>query len=386
MKILSWQRFSVAVLVLLIFVDPMKLGSISRAVESKSQNQMLDSVSVLGNHLIDQNGKTIRLLGVNKSGSEYACMQGWGMFDGEFNLQTIAAMRTWGINTVRLPLNSSCWLGRKTVNNLYTGPIYKSTVTDLVKLLASQGIIVVLDLHSLSAGNLPVNPPKKGANNFQQNMANSEALSFWTNVSINFKSQKNVIFDLFNEPYGIDWKCWRDGCILKNGKQAVGMQQLVNAIRTGGSVSPIMLEGINTATDISGWESNLPVDPLQQLIVSNHNYQGMVGNDTLEAWNGHYVKITEHFPMVTGELGQSDCKHDYVDKYMDWADANGVSYLGWTWNVTNKFWPCKGGYSLIADSMGKPSGGGEGFRTHFLNAIVTFVTQRRSNLHGISNL
>jgi hypothetical protein len=124
------------------------------------------------------------------------------------------------------------------------------------------------------------------------------------------------------------------------------------------------------ATDLSRWGEFKPTDKLNQLIASNHNYPGMTGSNTLDSWNLKYLPIAKTYPLVTGELGQSDCKHDYVGKYMDWADANGVSYLGWTWNVTSKFWPCSGGHSMVSDSVGTPSGSGVGFKNHFLEAVV----------------
>ncbi|MEU6431053.1 hypothetical protein ABZ860_34570 [Microbispora sp. NPDC046973] len=36
---------------------------------------------------------------------------------------------------------------------------------------------------------------------------------------------------------------------------------------------------------------------------------------------------------MAGEIGQNTCAHDYIDKVMNWADANGVGYLAWTWNA-----------------------------------------------------
>ena len=42
-------------------------------------------------------------------------------------------------------------------------------------------------------------------------------------------------------------------------------------------------------------------------------------------------------PVVTGEFGENDCAHGYADGYMAWADAHGLSYLGWTWNP----WDCR---------------------------------------------
>ena len=75
------------------------------------------SVSVAGNQLVD-GGKPIRLIGVNRSGSEYACAgpvggggHGFGFFQGPVNNRTIKAMMGWRVNAVALPLNEACWLG-----------------------------------------------------------------------------------------------------------------------------------------------------------------------------------------------------------------------------------------------------------------------------------
>ena len=64
-----------------------------------------------GNRLVD-NGRTVQLLGINRSGTEYMCKEGFGdVFDGPNDQASVNAMKTWRINTVRVPLNESCWLG-----------------------------------------------------------------------------------------------------------------------------------------------------------------------------------------------------------------------------------------------------------------------------------
>jgi aryl-phospho-beta-D-glucosidase BglC (GH1 family) len=365
-KILT-NVFPVSISVFLL-INLMFSTIISPSAEANIPKIILQSVSVVGNHLADQDGKPLRLLGVNKDGTEYACFQGWGITDGSFDSSTVIAMKSWGINAVRVPLNSACWLGRNASSSRFTGLVYRSAIADIVKLLGSQGIIAILDLH--------LNPTKEGKIfKSTQSAPNQDALVFWRSVAITFKIQKNIIFDLFNEPQGIDWNCWRNGCDLKDRTRSVGMQNLVDAIRATGSKAPIIFEANHTSSDFSELERYRLSDPLNQLIASNHNYQGMTGSNTLEFWNVKYLTVTKIFPLLTGELGQSDCNHDYVDKYMDWSDTNGISYLGWTWNETNKQWPCKGGHSLIADSQGTPSGSGMGFRNHFLNALNT-TTQK----------
>ena len=66
-------------------------------------------LSVSDNRLVDESGQTIRLLGVSRSGSEYAHVEGFGFFDGPTGVRSIRAMKKWGINTVRVPLNPDCW-------------------------------------------------------------------------------------------------------------------------------------------------------------------------------------------------------------------------------------------------------------------------------------
>jgi hypothetical protein len=63
---------------------------------------------------------------------------------------------------------------------------------------------------------------------------------------------------------------------------------------------------------------------------------------------------------VTGEEGENDCAHGFIDNYMTWADGLGVSYLGWSWNP----YDCKSFPSLITDYAGTPSAFGQGLKAH----------------------
>ena len=67
--------------------------------------------------------------------------------------------------------------------------------------------------------------------------------------------------------------------------------------------------------------------------------------------------------MVAAEIGEDDCAHAFVDRFMDFADARGVSYLGWTWNT----WDCRKGPALIVDYTGTPTAFGEGLRARLLS-------------------
>jgi endoglucanase len=321
-------------------------------------------VKVSGNHLIDGAGRTIRLLGVNRSGTEYACIQGWGIFDGPSDATSIAAMAAWHINAVRVPLNEDCWLGTSTTaaNRAQMGLTYRSAIQGYVQRLHAAGLVAVLDLHVTA-------PPGETANaDTPEPMPDSLATGFWASVALTFKSDPGVVFDLYNEPHDVSWACWLSGCTVNDAVKpgakfrSVGMQSMLNTVRNVGATQPVMAGGLDYSGDLSLWPAGLH-DPAHQLVASLHMYADV--NQTPAAWNQVLAPIAAAYPIVTGELGEFDCAHGFIDGYMAWADAHGVSYLGWTWDATSPGgWTCGGGPSLITDYLGTPTGFGIGLRNH----------------------
>ncbi len=311
----------------------------------------LPALTAVGNALV-ANGQPIRLLGASHSGTEYACVQGWGIFEGPTDDTAIGAMAAWNINVVRVPLNEDCWLGINGVNAAYAGAAYQSAIVDYVTRLHQHGIYAILELH----WNAPGSTPATG----QQVMADADhSPAMWTSVASAFQSDSAVVFDLYNEPHDISWSCWRDGCSA-SGFQTAGMQSLVDAVRSTGATQPLMLGGLGWAGDLTGWLANQPSDPQNQLVASVHNYN--FGECvTSSCWDSEVLPVASVVPVVTGELGENDCAGSYVDSYMAWADAHGISYLGWTWNT----WGCSAP-ALISDYTGTPTVFGQAFHDHLL--------------------
>jgi len=313
------------------------------------------SISVGANRLVDGNGMAIRLLGVNRSGTEYACVQGWGIFDGPNDATSIAAMAAWHINAVRIPLNEDCWLDINGINPAYAGAAYRSAVQAYVNLLHERGLYAILDLHWTAAGAMKATG--------QQVMPDADhSPAFWSSVASSFKSDPAVLFDLYNEPHDVSWSCWLNGC-NSPGWNTAGMQTLVNAIRSTGATQPIMIGGLAWANDLSGWLASEPSDPARALVASFHNYS--FNECTPSCWDSTIATLAAQVPVVTGELGENDCAHNYIDQYMSWADAHGISYVGWTWDT----WGCSDGPALISDYTGTPTAFGVGFRDHLAGLI-----------------
>ena len=67
-------------------------------------------IARVGNRIIDRrDGQPVHLKGVGMMGSEYACIDKIGVFAGPADASVIDAMRQWGINAIRLPMNEDCW-------------------------------------------------------------------------------------------------------------------------------------------------------------------------------------------------------------------------------------------------------------------------------------
>jgi uncharacterized protein YbdZ (MbtH family) len=309
------------------------------------------AVRVDGNQLADGGGKPIRLVGVNRSGAEYACIQGLGIFAGPVDRRAIAAMAAWGINAVRIPLNEDCWLGINGAPSPYSAAQYRSSIRAYVRRLHAAGLVAVLDLHW--------NAPGASRATGQQPMADLDhAPAFWSSVARAFAADKAVVFDLYNEPQDISWSCWRDGCLLPEGWQAAGMQTLVDAVRSTGARQPIIASGVHWSSDLSSWLAYRPHDPANQLVAGFHVFD-FTRCATSSCWKETIAPVARRVPVVTTELGQRSCGSTFINSYMGWADQAGVSYLGWGWNPSG----C-GAPSLIQSWDGGPTPSGARLRSH----------------------
>ena len=299
------------------------------------------------------------LQGFSHAGTEYACINGYGIFEGPTDDSAIQQMLYWKINAVRIPLNEHCWLGINGASGQYSGENYKRAIRDYAQRLNNHGIYVIVDLHWTLNGN-------SGQAKSQAPMANRDhSIDFWKSCASYFKDMNNVIFDLFNEPYlnfamgdyeGA-WRCWRDGGWCNGiGYEVAGMQALVNAVREVGSSNVVILGGLSYSNDLGKWLEYLPHDPQGQLGASAHLYNFNACSDW-GCWKSTLNPIAEKYPFVVGEYGQNDCGDWYVRKIFDWfqAGAGGqqISHIAWTYNT----WDCGSGPALITNYYGGCTGG-----------------------------
>jgi endoglucanase len=330
---------------------------LSGAVPNTAQAATL-SIAVSGNHLVDGSSRVIQLHGVNRSGTEYACIQGWGIFDGPNDAASVQAIASWHTNAVRVPMNEDCWLNINMGTSPYGGSTYQTAIVNYVNLLHANGLYAILDLHWSAPGTQPATG--------QLPMVDADhGPAFWSSVATTFKADPAVLFDLYNEPEFISWSCWLNGQAAGGSTCPVswavaGMQTLVNAVRGAGATQPIMVGGVAYSNDLSQWLANEPVDPQHALVASLHTYNFNTCKSTT-CWQSQDAPVAAQVPVVTGEIGEDDGGHGFIDSFMAWADPLGISYLAWTWDT----WGCGNSPVLISDYTGTPCQTfGSGYQAH----------------------
>ena len=326
----------------------------------------MTGLHVLGNRIVNTDGQPVRLLGVNRSGTQYMCMDNADVFDGPTDAAAIEAITAWHATAVRVALNEHCWLGINGAPLNYSSETYRRAIADFVNRLNAAGLAVILDLHW--------NAPGAQRAGEQQPMADLDhAPAFWSSVAATFKDNHAVLFDLYNEPYPDDnrdttaaWRCVRDGGTCPGVDFiAAGMQTLVDAVRATGASNPLLVGGPQYAGTLRRWLEYKPVDPLNQLVASIHIYKPSPC-DKRSCWEGQIVPLARQVPIVIGEIGQMDCRHNFIDSLMTWANTHQLSYLGWGW-VTGS---CNREPALIRDYDGTPTTYGTGLRNQLRTAAA----------------
>jgi len=290
-------------------------------------------IRVAGNELVTLDGQPLRLRGVNRSGAEFACIHDWGIFEGPTDIASAELIRSWNANAVRIGLNEDCWLGINGVQPEHGGEKYQQAVIDYVNTLTADGLYAVVDLHWSA-------PAAVRATKLRPMPDADHSTEFWRSVARTFADNPNVVFDVFNEPFGVDWECWRDGCTYAGEAdsgpwQAAGMQSLIETIRATGARQPILVGGLWFANDLTGWRAHQPHDPLKQLIASVHVYPFNRCNEPT-CWDEQIAPLAESVPVLVSEFG-TDWTPPYSDEtallLMGWADEHGIGYLAWAWNI-----------------------------------------------------
>ncbi len=328
------------------------LGASLAAAPTGASAAPLPGLRVSGARLLDSQGAQVALRGINRSGTEYACVQGFGIFDGPVDDASVQAIASWHANFVRLLLNEDCWLGINGVKRAFSGDRYRQAIVKYVGLLHRRGIYAELSLAWGAPGRMRATSQPRAPDA-------DHSPAMWASMARTFRGDPDVVLAPWGEPVVTPGCLLRGGspCPRPNGTAALryrtaGMQQAVNVMRAAGYRGPIAIPGINYANDMSHWLAFEPRDPRHQLIAEAHVY-GKNACSSDSCFDATMAPVARRVPLIFGETGEtydaSSCDSTNISTFLSWADDHNVGYAAWTWNAWGN---C---HSLISDYQGDPA-------------------------------
>jgi hypothetical protein len=302
----------------------------------KGTNQPI-KFSVNGASIVNDKGQPIILKGMVRPSLEWN-NQGQYLTEDDFK-----NMHAWGANAVRLDLYQGNWFASGPATQIGS---YKQIINAIVYYATQNDMAVILDLHWTVNGS-------------QSPMANQDSLKFWQQVATDYKDFGTVIFELYNEPYGIDQNTWLNG-----NNEYVGYQQLYNTVRATGAQNICIVNGLDYAYDLSFVNDNFKVNGTN-IVYGSHPYdeKGMVNINGVKVFQPNYAGILGKYPLIFTEFGVNQSNYfpngyqAIYNNIINYADQNHINYTGFAWWVNNPGDP-NTFPDLIKDWNGTPLNGG----------------------------
>ena len=315
------------------------------------ENNAWQMLHVEGNKVFNARGEEFRIVGVNCASLE------WMSFAPELLKTVVTACDQWKANTIRFPLSQDRWFGfakeQEGVDD--TGEQYRQQVDDIIAAVASRQKYVIIDLHRSNSN--------RWGEYISGNLADMNSLVFWKDVAVRYKNHPNVLFDLYNEPYRIDWKTWRDGgeitvyyedsdigqqimfdkpegVELKSMTYLVpGMQKMADTVRAVGAKNILIVGGLDWSYELDGIVNGYAVVDHggNGIILDSHLYPCKA----LDKWDDCVTVAKEQYPILMGECGhygeapvphewpQFEVSATWVPKFLKWVDDNGYHITAW---------------------------------------------------------
>lgn len=303
--------------------------------------------------------------GVNLAGADF----GESNLPGTYNVhytypttQEVDYFLSKGLNTFRVPFR---WERLQQAQNAPFNATELARLRTVVDYVTSHGAHVVLDPHNYARyfGNLVGTAA----------LPNSSFADFWSRLSSEFKSNERVIFGLMNEPHTMPTEQWRDAA-----------NAAIAAIRNQGANNLVLVPG-NAWTGAHSWTQNwygTPnatvmlgiTDPAGNFAFDVHQYldsdssggssqivSSTIGQQRLVAFTNWLSANNRRgflgeFAAANSQIGTGDTQigDEAIDNMLDYVDANGDVWLGWTWWAAGPWW---GNYQFTLEptNLGKPN-------------------------------
>lgn len=226
----------------------------------------------------------------------------------------INQVKTWGFNSVRLPLHYEYFV------NAGTPDIWNDqgfTLLDsVVSWCAAAGMYVIIDLHAAPGGqsNNAISDYDNTKPSLWESAANkTKTVSLWRKLSERYKNEVWVAgYDLLNEP------AWD----LPNGTDLRNLYgRITDTIRSAADNHILFIEGNWYANDYTGltpaWDANM--------VYSFHKYWSNTTSEDIK-WITDF-RTNHNRPIWCGEHGENS--NDHFTKIVESFNANGIGFSWW---------------------------------------------------------
>jgi len=358
-----------------------------------------------GNRIVDSNGQTVRIAGVNWYGFETADYLAHGLWAQDYKT-VLNTIRSLGYNVIRLPFsnqmvesnptpgNYTTYANGAPANSALAGQTALADMDTIIAYAGSIGLRVILDNHRSEAGN------SNEANGLWYTSAYPQSawINDWKTLAARYSAGKftfngnpTVIgMDLRNEPHligngGFTGACWTgdtgingsyNGCPagLTAQNWPVAAEAAGNAILAINPGLLIVVEGNDCYDGTCGWQGGnlmgvashpIVLNVPGQLVYSAHDYgpnlygqswfNGSTTPASLDAvWNKFwgYISANDTAPVWVGEFGTdnnaSDIQNSAGGSQGQWFRSL-ISYLQANPELSWTYWALNGedSYGLL---------------------------------------
>lgn len=255
-------------------------------------------LSVEGTKIVDKNKQEFQLKGVSTHSI--------AIYSQYINEETFKEMRdNWNINVIRIAMYSN-------PNDGYTKELH-SKVKEAVNYATDLGLYVIIDWHILQDNN--------------PNTYKNEAISFFEEMTNEFKNNKNVLYEICNEPNGdVTW----DKDIKPYAEEVISK---IRAIDT----NAIIIVGTPKWSQDVDIVANNPITDYENIMYTLHFYAATHKDELRKK-----LKIAHEkgLPIFVTEFGISDASgngtisQEEGDKWIELLNSYNISWV--CWNLSNK--------------------------------------------------
>ncbi|UOF01833.1 cellulase family glycosylhydrolase [Bdellovibrio reynosensis] len=283
-------------------------------------------LNVVGNKIVNANGQTVILKGVNIADPEHLNLKTWERPGVSARSVANLATDTFKAKVIRLPILPGDPAypneGFFSATNGWD-KYFNNHIAPLVTELTNKGIYVIIDLHYVS----------------NYDTLYSKVESFWKYMAPKFANNPYVIYEMFNEPiYPDNWSTWRTTIA----------QPIANLIRSYAPNNLLLVGGPYWSSHIAG----AATDPVlgKNIVYVAHVYS----NQTVSMWESRYGAVADKYPLFITEWGFESGGTEggditYGQNFETWMKNRGLSWTVWSFDIQwgprmfNSDWTLKSG-------------------------------------------